>query len=213
MKSDNKHRYSPDMHVKVRKWIVEVLEERKSVIALPVEQRAKFEGWLKFELAYHASKDAKVSKVKVEFPVKSTDKQNKKKVTLNDISFCYKENNYCINYRIELKTSNTNHKKSKDENRRPFTKNIESIVADGNKLKEQEGGGIVAFVLFPVPSPEEDNGWLLRHLDNISSKLKLSDSLSEKKHITRVKIPRQGSSTEKNLVVCAFTVPSQSQTG
>ena len=105
MKSDNKHRYSPDMHVKVRKWIVEVLEERKSVIALPVEQRAKFEGWLKFELAYHASKVADVRDVKVEVPVKSTDKQNKKKVTLNDISFCFEGNNY----RIELKTSNTNY--------------------------------------------------------------------------------------------------------
>ena len=43
------------MHSTVRDWITKILEERKLLVALAVRQRAKFEGWLKFELAYRAA--------------------------------------------------------------------------------------------------------------------------------------------------------------
>jgi len=39
------------MHTTCRKWIVEILEKNLSLVALAVRQRAKFEGWLKFEFA------------------------------------------------------------------------------------------------------------------------------------------------------------------
>lgn len=38
----------------VRQWIVEVIKEHPMVSAIAVRQRAKFEGWLKLELAAKA---------------------------------------------------------------------------------------------------------------------------------------------------------------
>jgi hypothetical protein len=39
------------MHDLIRKGIVEILENNKPLLKIPVRQKAKFEGWLKFELA------------------------------------------------------------------------------------------------------------------------------------------------------------------
>ena len=44
------------MHELLRKWIVEILSNRHEVMSVALRQRAKFEGWLKFELAAHAEK-------------------------------------------------------------------------------------------------------------------------------------------------------------
>ena len=44
------------MHDTIREWIVEVLECHQHLLAIALRQRAKFEGWLKFELAMVAEK-------------------------------------------------------------------------------------------------------------------------------------------------------------
>lgn len=36
----------------IRKGIVEILETNRSLLKIPLRQKAKFEGWLKFELAH-----------------------------------------------------------------------------------------------------------------------------------------------------------------
>ena len=38
----------------VRSWIEQILKEHQPLLAIAVRQRAKFEGWLKFELAAFA---------------------------------------------------------------------------------------------------------------------------------------------------------------
>lgn len=40
-------------HELVREWIVEILQAHRAVLEIAIRQRAKFEGWLKFELAAH----------------------------------------------------------------------------------------------------------------------------------------------------------------
>lgn len=54
-----------EMHLLVRGWIADILKRNESVVAVALRQRAKFEGWLKFELAAHAC-DAGATAVQVE---------------------------------------------------------------------------------------------------------------------------------------------------
>jgi hypothetical protein len=49
----------------VRGWIVDILKRNESVLAVALRQRAKFEGWPKFEIAAHAS-NAGATDVQVE---------------------------------------------------------------------------------------------------------------------------------------------------
>ena len=44
------------MEDNVRQWIVDILNRRQSLLSVAVAQRAKFEGWLKFELADYAQR-------------------------------------------------------------------------------------------------------------------------------------------------------------
>ena len=53
------------MDRQIRGWIVDVLGQRRDLLAVAVRQRAKFEGWLKFELALHAIRQG-ASAVQVE---------------------------------------------------------------------------------------------------------------------------------------------------
>jgi hypothetical protein len=185
------------MHTKVRDWIVEVLKEHEHLVALAVRQRAKFEGWLKFELAYKVSLAPNVSKVKVEL---NSDTEAGRKVRA-DISFYF--NN--ADYSVELKTPNTNWRVDGVENKiRPITKNIASIVSDGEKLMSQPRGGIIAFVLFPVH--ESKKPWL-ENLKRISDSLNVP--LSESEHTTQISVPL-ADGKKASLVVCAFTVPHRS---
>ena len=51
----------------VRSWIVDVLEQHRPLLAVALRQRAKFEGWLKFELALYAEQHG-ATNVEVETP-------------------------------------------------------------------------------------------------------------------------------------------------
>src|SRR5687768_11451655 len=134
------------MDKELRRWIVDVLEQHRALLTIAVRQRAKFEGWLKFELALHAARCGAKS-VQVETASDSGAR--------SDLSFVYQGQRYDV----ELKTCNTNWRmKGVLDLTRPITKNITSVVVDAGKLRRCPGQGIVAFCLFPVGC--DDGRWI-----------------------------------------------------
>lgn len=76
--------------------------------------------------------------------VEADDKMKRQR---RDISF---EENY-IDYSVELKTINANWKTASVKNvGKPITKSIQAVVKDVFRMNSAYG--IVAFVLFPIPS-------------------------------------------------------------
>jgi hypothetical protein len=176
----------------VRNWIVEILESRRSVITIAVRQRAKFEGWLKFELAAYAEKNG-ASNVEVEASKESSQAHER-----SDITFYFQG----LRYDLELKTPNTNWRSTGIETKtRPITKNIESIVQDVKKLQDSVGQGIVAFVLFPIPP--RDHRWT-DYLRRIA--VETGIPVSEKQHCSCVSVSLEGE-VSADLIVCCFAVP------
>lgn len=141
----------------IRNFIVKILRERKDLLKIAVKQRSKFEGWLKFELASYLDLNG-MENVNVESLGFGKER--------TDITFFYEDEFY----EIELKTPNTNWKiPGIENNTRPITKNIKSIIKDTHKLNSKNG--IVAFVLFPIPNG--DNRWE-KYLSRISKKTDLN---------------------------------------
>lgn len=120
-------------------------------VAICVQHRSKFEGWLKVELCdVFAEKNKKLT-----VPEKNRI----------DISF--------EDWRIELKTVNTNYRFNNAEKKtRPITKNIDSLISDIQNLKEgfADFNRAVAFVVFPVR--HETPKWQEIHLPKILRELK-----------------------------------------
>jgi hypothetical protein len=158
------------MDILVNKAITEILENRKDFLRLIVRQKNKFEGWLKFELAYYLEK-AGMEAVEVEKRLGySKDRY--------DISFFHNDNLY----RVELKTANTNwNMPGIKQYGKPITKNIQSIIDDAKKLNSYQG--ILAFVLFPVPIG--DHRWEM-YIDRISKQSRIK--IDKEKQCTIVKI-------------------------
>lgn len=128
----------------IRESIANILNNHTDVIKIAIRQKAKFEGWLKFELASYLESNGMEH---IEVESKSGFGREH-----SDISFSHEG----IPYSIELKTPNTNWKlKGINKLHRPITKNINSIIDDTKKLNSEYG--IIAFVLFPIPSG--DNRW------------------------------------------------------
>jgi hypothetical protein len=126
------------MDTRVRRWVVEVLEDHPHLVTLAVRQRAKWEGWLKFELAARAEREGYD-------PVWVEEGYGQVRA---DVTF-YNDGQ---RYDVELKTPNTNWRVPGVLNRiRPITKNIDGVVKDAHKLVMAPGRGIVCFALFPVP--------------------------------------------------------------
>jgi hypothetical protein len=67
----------------IRESIIEILESRKDLLQIVVRQKAKFEGWLKFELA-HKLKIIGLTNVEVET-------KNDRRRDRSDISFYYND--------------------------------------------------------------------------------------------------------------------------
>lgn len=138
------HLLNRPMHTLLLDTISEILIEHKELLKIPLRQKAKFEGWLKFELAFQLEKK-KVLQVEVE----SSKERSRDR---RDISFFHAEKFYTL----ELKTSNTNWKcNGITPSGKPITKNIQSIISDAKKLNSAQG--IVAFLLFPIPC--KDSRW------------------------------------------------------
>jgi hypothetical protein len=180
-----------EMHLLVRGWIVDILKRNESVVAVALRQRAKFEGWLKFELAAQAG-DAGATAVQLET---SSPDGLPSSHGRSDLSFVFD----CVRYDLELKTPNSNWRlPGVDACTRPITKNIADIVGDGRKLAGCSNHGLVAFVLFPIPVG--DARWET-YLERIAAELATPlDTLS---HTTRVTLPVSASHAA-DLVVCCF---------
>lgn len=80
----------------IRQAIVNILNQNKELLKTAVRKKAKFEGWLKFELAHELEKHGMQS-----VAVESSCPGGKARtdITFNDGHSCYS---------IELKTPNTN---------------------------------------------------------------------------------------------------------
>ena len=180
-----------EIHLLVRSWIVDILKRNESVVAVALRQRAKFEGWLKFELAAHAG-DAGATAVQVE--TSSPDDQSSSRGR-SDLSFVFDG----VRYDLELKTPNCNWRlPGVDACTRPITKNIADIVSDGRKLAGVSDHGLVAFVLFPLPVG--DARWEA-YLERIAGEL--ATPLGTQSHTTRLTMP-VSASYAADLVVCCF---------
>ena len=116
--------------------ICRILHRNQSLLSIAISQRAKFEGWLKFELAAELKKLYKDTRV--EEPVKGFHIDIHSNQSL-----------------IELKTPNTSYKtKGCDDRICTITDNINGIISDINKLSAIVPGlynnGYIAFVMFPI---------------------------------------------------------------
>lgn len=151
----------------VRLLTTQLLSRRTDVLLLACRQRAKFEGWLKFELASALAAQPAVQNVVLEDCYPSGRR--------SDISFCLNS----ITWYLELKTPNVNWRASGIENRtRPITKNIDSLIGDVRKLQQDcaSQNGLALFCLFPIP----DRIWKLErvklsyHIDRIEQDCQLA---------------------------------------
>lgn len=152
---------------------------------IAIRQRAKFEGWLKFELA---NRIEKLGFVEVELETKLDRKRDRP-----DISF-FKEFDF---YRIELKTCNTSWKVDGISKRgKPISDNIEGIISDAKKLNSNYG--IVAFVMFPIPT--NDIRWKA-YVERIKEKTELEIDYERNCKILDMEI---NDTNTCDVLVCAF---------
>ena len=118
--------------------------KNKDLLEIAFRQRAKFEGWLKFEIAKEFQKSGKDTKV--EYPIA------KGHVDL-----------FADNCLIELKTPNTSYTcEGVDPKTRPITDNVNSIISDVDKLRNITEGlsydSFIAFVMFPIDTNKKYMG-------------------------------------------------------
>jgi hypothetical protein len=120
-------------------------------VAICCKYRSKFEGWLKVELC----------------DIFARHNQSKTVPEKNRIDIIFED------WRIELKTVNTNYRFNKVEEKiRPITKNIDGVISDIQNLKERFTGfnKAVVFVVFPVR--HKTPKWQEIHLPKILQQLK-----------------------------------------
>ncbi len=131
-----------DLAVVVSKIMPELLS--RPALSLALEQRAKFEGWLKIELAYALSSHASAVTFEEEYPGPSGKFRADLAVTLKG------SRRY-----IMLKTVNTNFRFDGVETlHRPITRNIKGVIEDVVKLQScpSETFPYILFAVFSVGS-------------------------------------------------------------
>jgi len=119
-----------------------ILLSRKDVALLACQQRAKFEGWLKFELASALKGKVDFDKIILEDSYATNGR--------SDISFEYAGSKWFV----EMKTANTNWRAENLENlSRPVTRNMDGIAEDIIVLREKSAParGLAVFCIFPIP--------------------------------------------------------------
>lgn len=120
-----------------------ILLSRKDVALLACQQRAKFEGWLKFELASALRGKVGFDRIILEDSYATNGR--------SDISFDYAGNKWFV----EMKTANTNWRADNLENLiRPVTRNMDGIAEDIIVLREKSAPahGLAVFCIFPIPN-------------------------------------------------------------
>ncbi|MHB8844767.1 MAG: hypothetical protein ACYC7L_08445 [Nitrospirota bacterium] len=177
------------MHRNLKDWIAKVLEAHSDVLAIALRQRAKFEGWLKLELAATAAQHGCVS-VELETPLPSNKGERA------DIGFSLNGEKFYV----ELKTPNSNWRFAGIENRtRPITKNISSIIEDVEKLRKVRNA-LIAFTLFPIKPG--DVRWR-EYVRRISEETRII--ITEKEHCHIVDIPVT-QMQRASIMICCFSV-------
>ena len=130
--------------------IKKIISKNKDLLEIAFRQRAKFEGWLKFEIAKEFQKSGKDTKV--EYPIA------KGHVDL-----------FADNCLIELKTPNTSYTcKGVAPKTRPITKNVNDINKLGKLRKISKVPCydlFIAFVMFPI----DTNKKYMRHVNKIEN--------------------------------------------
>ena len=118
---------------------------RRDALHVALRQRAKFEGWLKVELAHALAQRG--ASVALEPGIEGTRCRA-------DMTVRFPEEDYSL---LMLKTVNTNFRFPGVESRtRPITKNISGVIADLEKLRSSTTScpRLVVFPLFPVSASE-----------------------------------------------------------
>lgn len=153
----------------IQSVLMAIATSHKDALLLAACQRAKFEGWLKFELAATLAAGGDIRNVTLEAPYGTGDRA--------DLSF---ETNGTTWY-IEIKTANTNWRAPGLENKtRPVTKNVLGIITDITKLRGKcpPSKGLAVFAFFPIPTRiwEHEQEKLLYHLHRIERECNLSEN-------------------------------------
>ena len=135
--------------------IESILSNNQDLLEIAFRQRAKFEGWLKFEIAKEFQTSGKDTKV--EYPIA------KGHVDL-----------FADNCLIELKTPNTSYNHPDLESKtRPITDNVNSIISDVDKLRNITEGlsydSFIAFVMFPIDKNKKYMGHVNRIENHIQA--------------------------------------------
>ena len=149
--------------------LVNILTSRQDLVFIAIKQRAKFEGWLKFELA---------NELRKLYPDTCVEKCMSGKLV--DV---FSNNSY-----IELKTPNTSYRHDGCENRtRPITNNINSIIDDISALKEIGDNGYIAFVMFPIDNNDKYQSHIKKIDENVKKSVKtvIKINTKEKSEILR----------------------------
>ena len=123
--------------------IKSILLNNKDLLEIAFKQRAKFEGWLKFEIAKKFQESGKDTKVEYSIAKGHVDL-------------------FADNCLIELKTPNTSYTcEGVDPKTRPITDNVNSIISDVDKLRKISEDTcydlFIAFVMFPIDKDEDKN--------------------------------------------------------
>lgn len=160
----------------------EIIEKRYAIIDVASKQRAKYEGWLKFELVEQLLNSG-AEEIVLEAPYGEYR---------SDIGLRFNNQQYYL----ELKTCNTNYRmKGADNKHKPITKNINSIIADVEKLRRFESSGIVCFTLFPLPV---DDTRYLRYIQRIEDRVGFK--LVKDKHFITINM------IDYEVLICCFEV-------
>jgi hypothetical protein len=130
------------LHVdeQARQWIVSVLENHRALVALAIRQRAKFEGWLKLELAAYAiSQGAASMEVESGYGADGAPLRA-------DLTFL----NGGERYDVELKTCNTNWRMGGvKSNNQPIAENIKALCLTAASWRTAPGMALLPSACSP----------------------------------------------------------------
>lgn len=172
--------------------IVSILSDNEDLLEIAFRQRAKFEGWLKFEIAKEFQKSGKATKV--EYPIAKVyadlvaDKVLPELYRNTEVERLIQRGHvdlFADNCLIELKTPNTSYTcEGVDSKTRPITKNVNDIIYDINKLRELRNitdtlgelrknpkgpryDSFIAFVMFPIDK-DKDKKTTSKYIEHVN---------------------------------------------
>ena len=160
--------------------IKKILSKNQDLLEIAFRQRAKFEGWLKFEIARAFSQ--LYHNTKVEYPIADlfADKVLPELYRNTEVERLIQRGHvdlFAENCLIELKTPNTSYTcEGVDPKTRPITKNVNDIIYDINKLgklrKISENhcyNLFIAFVMFPIDKDkDEDKNTTSKYIEHVN---------------------------------------------